>query len=143
MPSGAAAQASLGTIARDESFTPTRSLSDTSCRTARSHCGWSYRLAARTSQRAVDVVFVDSPPGPACAGVRGGPPPASLREKKMRSAAPEVPSVEGPPLSGGGLFHSLSPTCGVEAPRLFNLRATRHTDGASVVRRLGLSPRVD
>jgi serine/arginine repetitive matrix protein 1 len=83
------------------------------------------------------------PRRPLARGCRGGPPPASLREKKMRSAAPEVPSIEGSPLSGGGLFHSLSPTCGVGAPRLFNLRAPRRTDGATVVRRLGLSPRAD
>jgi hypothetical protein len=97
MPFGAATQASLSAIARGESFTPTRSLSDTSCRVARSHRGWSHRFAFRTGQRAEDVYFVNSPSATACAGYRGGPPPASLREKKMRSAAPEVPSIQGPP----------------------------------------------
>lgn len=40
-----------------------------------------------------------------------GPPPAPLREEKMRSAAPEVPSVRRSPFREGSI-HRLSPTCG-------------------------------
>jgi hypothetical protein len=123
------------TIARDESFAPTRS----ALGHLLSHPPAAPRLEspryAPKGPRVVDR-FRRLAWGPACAGVPAGPPPASLREKKMRSAAPEVPSSEGPTLSGGALFHSLSPTCGVE-PAPFQpplLAAHGRCDGGAATR---------
>jgi hypothetical protein len=81
--------------------------------------------------------------GPACAGVPAGPPPAPLREKKMRSAAPEVPSSEGPTLSGGALFHSLSPTCGVEPAPFQSPRLAAHGRCVGGAATRPFTPRVD
>lgn len=84
--------------------------------------------------------FRDSP-GPRAALARApeepGPPPAPLREKEMRSAAPEVLSASRP-LFRGGHYPQLVPNLWKNGPRLFNLRALPRTDGASGVRGLGL-----
>jgi hypothetical protein len=122
-------------FARDGSFAPTRS----ALGHLLSHPPAASRLESpRYSPKGPRVVdrFRRLAWGPACAGVPAGPPPAPLREKKMRSAAPEVPSSEGPTLSGGALFHSLSPTCGVEPAPFQSPRLAAHgrCDGGAATR---------
>jgi hypothetical protein len=107
--------APLGALARVESFAPTRlartppvaglviSMAGGAKSIVRA------RLAIRSLSRN------DSPSGRAFASSREGPPPAPFREERMRSAAPEVPSVAEPPLRGGPFVHTLSPACGVRA----------------------------
>jgi len=46
----------------------------------------------------------------------------TLPRRRMRSAAPEVPSFAETPLRGGSSLHKLSPACGVGAQRLCNPR---------------------
>jgi len=65
-------------------------------------------------------------------GFRGGPPPAPLREKEMRSAAPEVLSVTGLPLAGSARFPQLVPNLWKWWARAFSIFAP---DRARTVRR--------
>jgi hypothetical protein len=118
------APASPSTIARDGSFTPTRSTlghplllhaTEGAAGVAATQIEWAGER--RRFRRLAPC---------ACAHARVGPPRTPLREKKMCSAAPEVPSFEGPALSGGALFHSLSPTCGVELAPFQSSRLTVH-----------------
>lgn len=75
----------------------------------RSPPGWSRRGVARCA--AIPPIFRGFAPPARLRGRSRGPPPAPLREKKMRSAAPEVPSVQRSPFREGSI-HRLSPTCG-------------------------------
>lgn len=119
---------------RGGSFAPTRSRSSTSCRIIRARHGWSRRrpptghareIGERIRRSAPALRFRDSP-GPQAALARApedpGPPPAPLREKEMRSAAPEVLSAPRP-LFRGGHYPQLVPNLWMNGPRLFNLRA--------------------
>lgn len=62
---------------------------------------------------------------------RGGPPPAPLREKEMRSAAPEVLSIPGLPLAGSALSPQFVPKLWIWWARAFSISAPfLRTDGA-------------
>jgi hypothetical protein len=87
--------------------------------------------------RARDMNSSARPSSPACAGCREGPLRTPLREKKMCSAAPEVPSVQTNPLARVALFPQGVSNLWREGERLFDLRQSRRTDGASGRRGLG------
>jgi len=89
------------TITRERSFAPTRFGSNTPCRAIRVREGWSrfHELTERAYEPQNE--FCDSPSATRLrGGPEVGPPPAPLREKKMRSAAPRVPSVTRPLFRG-------------------------------------------
>jgi len=96
-------------MARSGGFAPTRCGSDTSCRaSALPPAGVAGAMHGAPNEPSIFRRF--APP----ARLRGrsrGPPHAPLREEKMRSAAPEVPSVRRSPFREGSV-HRLSPTCG-------------------------------
>jgi hypothetical protein len=75
----------------------------------RSPPGWSRRGDERCANE--PAIFRRFAPPARLRGRPRGPPHAPLREEKMRSAAPEVPSVRRSPLREGSI-HKLSPTCG-------------------------------
>jgi len=75
--------------------------SNTSCRATRVDYDRSTVIELPDAPANASNEFESSPPGTRLReGFRGGPPPAPLREKEMRSAAPEVPSITRPPLRG-------------------------------------------
>jgi hypothetical protein len=75
--------------------------SNTSCRATRVDYDRSTVIELPDAPASHSNEFESSPPGTRLReGFRGGPPPAPLREKEMRSAAPEVLSVARPPLRG-------------------------------------------
>lgn len=75
----------------------------------RSRPDWSRRGDARCANE--PSIFRGFAPTARLRGRSRGPPHTPLREEKMRSAAPEVPSVQRSPLREGSV-HKLSPTCG-------------------------------
>jgi hypothetical protein len=70
-----------------------------------------------------------SPTSPACAGPANRVASRVLPRRRPRSAAPEVPSTNGPPREGLALSHKLSPACGLETRRLFDLAQSQPVTG--------------
>jgi len=96
------------TITREGSFAPTRFGSDTPCRAIRVRESGSRFHALTGRAYEPSNKFGGSPSVTRLrGGPEAGPPPAPLREKKMRSAAPRVPSVTRPLFRGV----PLSPGC--------------------------------
>lgn len=137
----------LSAMARGGSLAPARIGSDTSCRVL---ClplrRESPRGDGRGAHEIVEEEFLPSsarsPPSAARATTGAGPPHAPLREKRVRSAAPEVPSIKRTPFRGrlarpgpNERTRSAWPTPLSVSPSL------RGTDGASVKWGLGLPAR--
>jgi len=105
------APASFTSIARGERFAPTRSTLGHLSSHRPIACRLESPSCARMGQRAFDSLAGPKVrPRSRLRGFLGcqralarrwtGPPPAPLREEEMRSAAPEVPSIERPPFRG-------------------------------------------
>jgi hypothetical protein len=101
--------------------------SDTSCRCSVRRAGWR-RLPRGDSGRGRS----DATSSPSSTAVAMGPCRAASRDpprRGARSAAPEVPSVDGCSLARElPVIHNLSPVCGVLARRLFDLRTAPAVD---------------
>jgi hypothetical protein len=107
--------------------------SNTSCRATRVDYDRSTVIESSGSPASrADTRSTGSPPDTRFRGrFRGGPPPAPLREKEMRSAAPEVLSIPGLPLAGSALSPQFVPNLWRWWARAFSISAPfLRTDGA-------------
>jgi hypothetical protein len=107
--------------------------SNTSCRATRVDYDRSTVIEPSSSPASrADTRSTSSPPDTRFRGrFRGGPPPAPLREKEMRSAAPEVLSIPGLPLAGSALSPQFVPNLWRSWARAFSISAPfLRTDGA-------------
>lgn len=108
--------------------------SNTSCRTTRVDYDRSTVIESSSAPASfVERIRRAHPRGHPLARVafRGGPPPAPLREKEMRSAAPEVLSIPGLPLAGSALSPQFVPKLWIWWARASSISAPfLRTDGA-------------